>query len=137
MLKKQKPMAWAALGAALVMVTAACSSSKKAATSATTASSSPASPSTTRHQPAHSAYMNTQGGTEAQLRGTPGTGLTRGVTDTEVTLGCVYQGAYYPGLDTGFKAKINTVNKTGGRQRPDDQAAAVYGRQRRQQHHAH
>ncbi|HEY2302458.1 MAG TPA: ABC transporter substrate-binding protein [Acidimicrobiales bacterium] len=118
MLKKQKPMAWAALGAALVMVAAACSSSKKAATSATTATTAQAaSPSTTAAggtTGSQTAYMNTQGGTEAQLRGTPGTGLTRGVTATDVTFGCVFQGAYYPGFDVGIKAKFAAINKAGG-----------------------
>jgi ABC-type branched-subunit amino acid transport system substrate-binding protein len=33
-------------------------------------------------------------------------------------LGCIYQAAYYPGLDTGIKARLNATNKNGG----------VYGR---------
>jgi branched-chain amino acid transport system substrate-binding protein len=129
MLRKRKPMAWAAMGIALILITAACSSSKKAATSATTAAPSTAattattasssSPTTAGSSGSEPAYMSTVGGTESQLRGAVGTGLTRGVTSSSVSIGCVYQGAYYPGFDTGLKAKFAAVNKTGG----------VFGRQ--------
>ncbi len=121
MLSKRKPAAWAALGVTLVMVAGACSSSKKAATSTTTAApsqtASTAAPTTTASGSGtadQTAYLNTKGGTEADLRGKPGSGLTRGVTATDVTLGCVYQGAFYPGFDVGMKAEFNAVNKAGG-----------------------
>jgi branched-chain amino acid transport system substrate-binding protein len=63
--------------------------------------------------------MSVNGGSESDLRGAAATGLTRGVTATDVTIGCDYQGAYYPGFDLGLKAKFNSVNKAGG----------VFGRQ--------
>ncbi|SDG35397.1 ABC-type branched-chain amino acid transport system, substrate-binding protein [Pseudonocardia oroxyli] len=48
------------------------------------------------------------------LAGTPGSGLTRGVTATSVKVGCVNLNAYFPNPDTGFKARIDRANAAGG-----------------------
>jgi branched-chain amino acid transport system substrate-binding protein len=120
MLKKRKPAVWAALGLTLLLTAGACSSSKKAATSTTTAAPAQTASTATSTTAAGSgnsdqlAYMKVKGGTDADLRGKAGSGLTRGVTATEVTFGCVYQGAFYPGFDVGIKAKFAAVNKAGG-----------------------
>jgi ABC-type branched-subunit amino acid transport system substrate-binding protein len=108
-----------AIGAALAMMAAACSSSSKSTTSGTTSSTAggSAAPTTTTGggtSGSTQSYLNIKAGTSADLRGTAATGLTRGVTATDVTLGCIYQAAYYPGLETGIKARLNAVNKTGG-----------------------
>jgi len=48
------------------------------------------------------------------LTGTPGSGLTRGVTPTSVKVGCVNLNAFYPDPDGGFKARIDRTNAAGG-----------------------
>ncbi|SDG35435.1 ABC transporter substrate-binding protein [Pseudonocardia oroxyli] len=48
------------------------------------------------------------------LAGTPGSGLTRGVTATSVKVGCVNLNAFFPNPDTAFKARIDRANAAGG-----------------------
>jgi hypothetical protein len=43
-----------------------------------------------------------------------GTGLTRGVTSTSITVGCVYTSKSFPGYAEGLAAKFAAVNKAGG-----------------------
>ncbi len=119
MTKTRKPLSWVAVGATLALLSVACSSSTKSSTSGTTgaASASTAAPTSLASggtSGGTQAYMSIKGGTAADLRGTAASGLTRGVTNTDVTLGCIYQGAFYPGFDTGIKARLNAANKTGG-----------------------
>jgi ABC-type branched-subunit amino acid transport system substrate-binding protein len=119
MQKTRKRVSWLAFGAALTLLSVACSSSSKSTSSGTTASTAGGStaPTTAANNGSSGsgqAYLSIQGGTASDLRGTAATGLTRGVTATDVTLGCIYQAAYYSGFDTGIKAKLNAVNKSGG-----------------------
>jgi hypothetical protein len=119
--KTPKPLSWLAFGAALALLAAACSSSSKSASTGTTTASTPGSTGASTSVSTGGgtqSYLSVKGGTAADLRGKTASGLTRGVTSTDVTLGCIYQGAFYPGLETGIKARLNATNKTGG----------VYGR---------
>jgi branched-chain amino acid transport system substrate-binding protein len=52
------------------------------------------------------------------LPGPTGTGLTRGVTSTSITVGCEYTAADYAGYSAGMAARFARTNKAGG----------VYGR---------
>ena len=48
------------------------------------------------------------------LTGKAGTGLTRGVTDTEITIGCIVSTKNYAGAQDGFNARIARANAEGG-----------------------
>jgi branched-chain amino acid transport system substrate-binding protein len=48
------------------------------------------------------------------LIGPKGTGLTRGVTSSTITIGCVYTAASYQGYQQGIQARLDQVNKGGG-----------------------
>jgi branched-chain amino acid transport system substrate-binding protein len=54
------------------------------------------------------------------LTGTPGSGLTRGVTSSSVKVGCYLTASAFQGADDGFKARFERANKNkelpGGRQ---------------------
>jgi branched-chain amino acid transport system substrate-binding protein len=62
---------------------------------------------------------NASGGRLAQvaskqkLAGPKGSGLTRGVTSSSITVGCVYTATDYSGFDAGLKARFARANKTG------------------------
>jgi branched-chain amino acid transport system substrate-binding protein len=47
------------------------------------------------------------------LTGPVGTGLTRGITPTSITVGCIYTAVNYPGLVDGIQARFARANKTG------------------------
>jgi branched-chain amino acid transport system substrate-binding protein len=51
------------------------------------------------------------------LTGPKGSGLTRGVTSSTVTIGCVYTSQSYPGFQEGIQARVAAANKqkVGGR----------------------
>ena len=53
-------------------------------------------------------------GNSFQPVGPKGTGLTRGITSTSVTMGCVYTSADYAGYQAGIQARFNAVNSSGG-----------------------
>jgi ABC-type branched-subunit amino acid transport system substrate-binding protein len=48
------------------------------------------------------------------MSGTVGSGLTRGVTDTAIKIGCVASLKNYAGTNDGFKARFDRVNAEGG-----------------------
>jgi branched-chain amino acid transport system substrate-binding protein len=48
------------------------------------------------------------------LAGDPGTGMTRGITDTSVKFGCVIQASAYDGAEEAFRARFERVNAEGG-----------------------
>jgi len=48
------------------------------------------------------------------MAGTVGSGLTRGVTDTEIKIGCVATLKNYAGVEDGFKARYERANAEGG-----------------------
>jgi branched-chain amino acid transport system substrate-binding protein len=48
------------------------------------------------------------------LKGAPGTGKTRGITDTSVKFGCVIQASAYDGAEEAFKARFERANAEGG-----------------------
>ena len=48
-----------------------------------------------------------------KLTGPKGSGLTRGVTSSSVTVGCVYTESDYPGFESGIKGAFAVANKTG------------------------
>ena len=54
------------------------------------------------------------------LTGTPGSGLTRGVTSSSIKVGCYLTASAFQGADDGFKARFERANKNkelpGGRQ---------------------
>ena len=50
----------------------------------------------------------------APCTGPAGTGLTRGVTSSTITMGCVYTSADYAGYEQGLQARIARANKAGG-----------------------
>jgi ABC-type branched-subunit amino acid transport system substrate-binding protein len=47
------------------------------------------------------------------LNGTPGSGLTRGVTSSSVKVGCYLTASAFQGADDGFKARFDRANKDG------------------------
>lgn len=51
---------------------------------------------------------------EDPLVGPEGSGLTRGVTDTSITIGCIVEAANYAGADDGFNARFERANSEGG-----------------------
>ena len=50
----------------------------------------------------------------SHLIGPKGSGLTRGVTSSSITMGCVYTSADYAGYQQGIQAGFNAVNTSGG-----------------------
>ena len=62
---------------------------------------------------------NASGGTLATLAskqklvGPKGTGLTRGITSTSITVGCVYQASDFAGYEAGLQARFAVANKKG------------------------
>jgi branched-chain amino acid transport system substrate-binding protein len=116
----------AAVGVALAIVAAACGSSNKSSTSSTTTSSTSSSSSSAASSSSSSSsglvtnIGNGGGGPLAALAnsstpsGPVGTGLTRGITATSVTVGCVYTADSYSGYQAGIQARFNAVNTSGG-----------------------
>lgn len=113
--------------AGLLALTAACSSSSKpSSSSATTAGTSSASSPTTSSGSSgggtglQTNMGNAGGGALADLansatpKGPAGTGLTRGVTSTGITMGCVYTADAYAGYQAGIQARFEQANKSGG-----------------------
>ncbi len=107
--------------AAMALIAAACSSSSKSSsTPSTSAGSSPSSSSSGGSSGLTSNIGNAGGGaiaTEAnasQPSGPNGTGLTRGITSTSITTGCVYTASNYAGYQAGIQARFNAVNSAGG-----------------------
>src|SRR4051812_26145882 len=72
------------------------------ATSSTTASSTPAS--TNGNAKAAKIVKNDP------LTGTPGSGLTRGVTSSSIKVGCYLTAQAFQGVDDGFKARFERAN---------------------------
>jgi ABC-type branched-subunit amino acid transport system substrate-binding protein len=114
------------IGVALSLLAAACGDDDDgSAGSASTASSSPSGASgTTSATSATSASSGGTGGaaaatypqdvgTAADLRGKVGSGLTRGVTATEITVGCITTKQFYPGYDQGAQARFERANREG------------------------
>jgi branched-chain amino acid transport system substrate-binding protein len=118
---------------AVGLVAAGCSSSSKssssssstattAAATATTAAATPttAATATTAGGGSSSGLDNASGGPLEQLAasgtlsGPAGTGLTRGVTSSAITVGCVYTSAAFAGYEQGLQARIARANKAGG-----------------------
>ena len=51
---------------------------------------------------------------DSNLSGPEGSGLTRGVSDDSVKIGCVYTSSSYTGFEQGLKARIARANDEGG-----------------------
>lgn len=101
---------------------AACSSSaaKTTPTTVSPTTTTPSSSSTTSGSTSAKGLQgNASGGALEQaaatsaLQGPVGSGLTRGVTATSVTVGCIQQSADFPGFQQGVQARIARANKTG------------------------
>jgi branched-chain amino acid transport system substrate-binding protein len=109
----------AAAAGVIALLAGACSSSSKSTSSSSTTSSSSSSTSSsgsgmqTNIGNAGSGQLASQGNS-FQPSGPKGTGLTRGITSTSVTMGCVYTSADYAGYQAGIQARFNAVNSTGG-----------------------
>jgi branched-chain amino acid transport system substrate-binding protein len=94
-------------GVAVTLLAAACSSSKSSSSGAAGSSGG-------------GQTGNAGGGSLEQLAasgtltGAVGSGLTRGITNTSVTVGCVYTAAAFAGYAEGLTAAFNAVNKAGG-----------------------
>jgi len=120
---------------AVGLVAAGCSSSSKsssssssstattAASTATTAASTAttaASTATTAAGGPTTGLDNASGGPLEQLaatgalNGPAGTGLTRGVTSSQITVGCVYTAAAFAGFEQGLQARFARANAAGG-----------------------
>lgn len=48
------------------------------------------------------------------LHGTEGSGLTRGISDDSIKLGCIWDAKSYAGFDEGVKARFHRANEEGG-----------------------
>jgi len=107
------------------LVAAACSSSKKSSSSTATtagASNTTAGGSNTTAAPSgnNNGLNNAGGGSladqanKAPLTGPTGTGLTRGITSTSITVGCVDEGQNFFGFQDGLAARFNRANSAGG-----------------------
>jgi hypothetical protein len=109
------------------LTAAACSSSKSSSSSTTAApspSSSQAAGGSTTAAPSgggeNNGLNNAGGGSLAQqaqtapLLGPAGTGLTRGITSSSITVGCVVESANFAGYEQGLRARIDRANKAGG-----------------------
>ncbi len=116
------------VAAAAVAVLAGACSSSKSSSSGTTASSAPTSSSATTASSTSSSSSGTATGGQGNAGGGPladlansssltgpkGTGLTRGITDTSITAGCVLTTALYAGYQSGIEARFGSINKGGG-----------------------
>ena len=120
-----------ALTVVVGLVAAACSSSKSSSTSTTAAPSSSTSAATattgasgagTTAAPsgANGGLNNAGGGAladqanQAALTGPAGTGLTRGITSTSITVGCVTEAQNFFGFEQGLQARFARANSAGG-----------------------
>jgi ABC-type branched-subunit amino acid transport system substrate-binding protein len=114
---------WRVLGAGLIMGTllAACSSSSSSPTTTASSSSSTTSGSSTVQLQAVGG--NASGGPlEKQaaaiavkdLQGPRGSGLTRGITPTSITIGCVYTATDFAGYNEAIEGAFDLQNKAGG-----------------------
>ncbi len=96
---------------AIGLLAASCSSNTKS-------SSSTSGPTTTAGLVAN--VGNAGGGSLADaaatspLTGPAGSGLTRGVTATSITVGCVYTSSAFAGYQEGIQARFDRANKAGG-----------------------
>jgi branched-chain amino acid transport system substrate-binding protein len=113
---------WVIAGLAISLLAAACSSSKSSSTTPTTGSSS--SPTTAGGgggpHVASNVTGNAGGGSiealasKGSLTGPTGTGLTRGITGSTVTVGCVYTAQSFAGYNEALQSYFVAVNKAGG-----------------------
>jgi branched-chain amino acid transport system substrate-binding protein len=113
---------------AITLLATACSSSKKSTSTTTAAPGTTAAGSATTA--AGSATTAASGGSgdtgnagggpleqlaaSGSLTGPVGTGLTRGITDTSVTVGCTYTATAFAGYAQGLAARFDSINKSGG-----------------------
>jgi ABC-type branched-subunit amino acid transport system substrate-binding protein len=106
---------------AVAFIAMGCSSSKKASSGPTTTSNG----STTSGAPTTAPSGAESGKTPVNIKasqavkndpltGTPGSGLTRGVTATSVKVGCFGQISQFAGLEDGIKARLTRANAAGG-----------------------
>jgi hypothetical protein len=110
-------------GLAIVLVAAACSSSSKSSSStATTGAASPTTGGGGTGGPnvASNVTGNAGGGSievlasKSKLTGPVGSGLTRGITGTTITVGCVYTAQSFAGYQEALQSYFAAVNKAGG-----------------------
>jgi ABC-type branched-subunit amino acid transport system substrate-binding protein len=98
------------------LLAAACSSSKKSASTTGTTSGATATTAgggSTGYRAAKVSEIEALVKNDP-LTGTPGSGLTRGISATEVKVGCIIQAAFYAGAADGFRARFERVNREGG-----------------------
>jgi ABC-type branched-subunit amino acid transport system substrate-binding protein len=106
------------------LVAAACSSSKSKSSSTTAAPTTQASGGASTTAPSsggeNNGLNNAGGGPLAQqaqsttLAGPAGTGLTRGITSSSITVGCVSEVTNFAGYEQGLRARFDKVNSSGG-----------------------
>ena len=108
--------------AAIGLLAAACgSSSPKSSGTASSSSSSAASSSSAGGSGLQGGNQGNAGegalaalGNSSPLTGPKGSGLTRGVTASSISVGCVYTAANYAGYQQGIQARFASINKAGG-----------------------
>ncbi len=118
-------LAVAMIGVALLA--AACSSSSKSSSTGASPTTSGNAPTTTASGGGGGGGMetgqgNAGGGALADeaasaastLTGAKGSGLTRGITGSQITVGCVYQANSFAGYEQGLQARFARANKAGG-----------------------
>jgi hypothetical protein len=108
------------------LVAAACSSSKSKSSTTTTGAAAPTtqasggSSTTASSSGGNNGLNNAGGGSLAQqaqtapLNGPAGTGLTRGITSSSITVGCVSEVANFAGYEQGLRARFTRANNAGG-----------------------
>jgi ABC-type branched-subunit amino acid transport system substrate-binding protein len=103
-----------------MVVLTACGSSKSTSTP-TTATTSPAVSSTpTTATPVGSSSRDSAVAAAVAatahdpLLGTPGSGLTRGITSSTIKFGCIYEAANYSGMQQAIEARFGAINSAGG-----------------------
>jgi branched-chain amino acid transport system substrate-binding protein len=113
-INRGRPLRIAAAVAAVAVLAAACSSSKKASTPSTPSSSSSGSTGLQTNLGNAGGGALATLGNSSPLVGPAGSGLTRGITDTSISVGCIYTAANYAGYQAGIQARFASINKGGG-----------------------
>jgi branched-chain amino acid transport system substrate-binding protein len=118
MTKRSRSTRLLGLVAVLALVATACGDDDDDDTSATGTQTTAAATGATGTTGASATTAAAAGSTEipAGYDPVPFTGepSTRGITDTEIKVGGVYQGNFYPGLDIGARARFERANSEGG-----------------------
>lgn len=112
--RRQSVRIAAAVMSVAVLAAACSSSSKKTSTSTTTSSPSSGSSGLQTNMGNAGGGALAALGNSSPLVGPAGSGLTRGITSTSVTVGCIYTASNYAGYQAGIQARFASINKAGG-----------------------